>query len=371
MEGTENIVQQKDSSTAALVMGILGAVLSFIFIGVIFAIIGLVKGIKTLSKGTQNKGKAVAGVVLSGVGILISLIMVMAMGSSSDSKKEVVPVDEVKTEVLQETESDTIKTENQVNTATNVTANSEKITIDEQIIVDKDGLVITAVEYTTDSIWGDGIKLLIENNTDKDYHVGCDALIVNDYMITDLFYSEIAAGKKANEVMYLSSSGLKAAGIDTVGKIEMYFHAYDSDWDYIFKNVYAEVKTSQYDNMDMQPDDAGMELYNDNGIRIVGKTVDEYSFWGTAILLYCENNSGKNVSIHVDDMSINGYMMSPFFYAEVYDGKKAIDDITIFSSDLENNNITEIEEVELKFRIVNSDTYDKIDETSPISFSAK
>ena len=43
--------------------------------------------------------------------------------------------------------------------------------------------------------------------------VGCKALIVNNYMISDLFASEIAAGKKANEVMYLSNSQLKAAGI--------------------------------------------------------------------------------------------------------------------------------------------------------------
>lgn len=27
---------------------------------------------------------------------------------------------------------------------------------------------------------GDGIKLLVENNSAKDYTIGCDALIVND-----------------------------------------------------------------------------------------------------------------------------------------------------------------------------------------------
>ena len=44
----------------------------------------------------------------------------------------------------------------------------------------------------TDSIWGDGIKLLVENNSAKDYTRGCDALIVNDYMITDLFSADVA-----------------------------------------------------------------------------------------------------------------------------------------------------------------------------------
>ena len=234
--------------------------------------------------------------------------------------------------------------------------------INEQVLVDQDGIKITATEYVTDSIWGDGIKLMVENNSAKDYTIGCDALIVNDYMITDL---------KSNEVMYLSSAELKAAGIDTVGQIEMYFHAYDSNWDNLFKNVYSKLETSEFANMDTTPNDEGQELYNANGVRIVGKTVDENSFWGTAILLYIENTSGQNVGINVDNMSINGYMMTPLFSTTVYDGKKSIDDITIMSSDLEANGITSVDQVELKFHIYNAESYDTIADSDAITFTAQ
>lgn len=243
--------------------------------------------------------------------------------------------------------------------------------INEQVLVDQDGIKITATEYVTDSIWGDGIKLLVENNSANDYTIGCDALIVNDYMITDLFSADVAAGKKSNEVMYLSSTELKAAGIDTVGQIEMYFHAYDSNWDNLFKNVYSKLETSEFANMDTTPNDEGQELYNANGVRIVGKTVDENSFWGTAILLYIENTSGQNVGINVDNMSINGYMMTPLFSTTVYDGKKSIDDITIMSSDLEANGITSVDQVELKFHIYNAESYDTIADSDAITFMAQ
>ena len=243
--------------------------------------------------------------------------------------------------------------------------------INEQVLVDQDGIKITATEYVTDSIWGDGIKLLVENNSAKDYTIGCDALIGNDYMITDLFSADVAAGKKSNEVMYLSSTELKAAGIDTVGQIEMYFHAYDSNWDNLFKNVYSKLETSEFANMDTTPNDEGQELYNANGVRIVGKTVDENSFWGTAILLYIENTSGQNVGINVDNMSINGYMMTPLFSTIVYDGKKSIDDITIMSSDLEANGITSVDQVELKFHIYNAESYDTIADSDAITFTAQ
>ncbi len=262
-------------------------------------------------------------------------------------------------------------TSNQKKEVTDSDSTDSTVTIEEQVLVDEAGIKITAQEYVTDSVWGDGIKLLVENNSETDYTVGCDALIVNNYMISDLFGADIAAGKKSNETMYLSSSELKAAGIDSVGQVEMYFHAYDSNMDYIFQNQYSEIKTSGYDSMDTTADDTGNELYNANGIKIVGKTVDENSFWGTAILLYVENTSGQNVNISVEDMSINGFMMEPYFSTTVYDGKKAIDEITIMSSDLEDNGIKSIDQVELKFHIYNNETYDTIADSDPITFSAK
>lgn len=293
--------------------------------------------------------------------LCLTLFAGMAMGSgSSGDTKDVASSDGSETTADAST-----------NDGAESSSSKADVSIDESVIVDQDGIKITATEYVSDSIMGDGIKLLVENNSDKDYTVGCDALIVNDYMITDLFVSEIAAGKKANETMYLSSSSLSAAGIENVGKIEMYFHAYDSELNYLFKNVYTELHTSEFDNMDTTPNDAGIELYNENGIKIVGKTVDEDSFWGTAILLYTENTSGKNVGISVDDMSINGFMMSPFFSTTVYDGKKSIDEITVFSSDLEANGIESIEDVELKFHIYDADSYSTIADSDTITFTAE
>lgn len=251
-------------------------------------------------------------------------------------------------------------------------SNKGDITIEEQVLVDQDGIKITASEYVTDDIWGDGIKVLIENDTEQDVMVGCDALIVNDYMIHDLFGSEVAAGKKSNDVIYLSSSELKAAGIDTVGRVEIYFHAYDADsFEDIFNTDCVTIETSAIDSMDTKANDEGTELYNEGGIRIIGKTVDENSFWGTAILLYIENESGRNVGINVDDMSVDGFMLTPYFSTTVYDGKKAVDDITLMSSELEENGITSIGEVELKFHIYDNDSYDTIADSDPITFSAQ
>ena len=191
-------------------------------------------------------------------------------------------------------------------------------------------------------------------------------------MISDLFYASVAAGKKANETLYLSSNELKNAGIDNIGKIEIDFYASDdATYDRIFENEFVTLNTSLLESMDTSADTDGTELYNANDVKIVGKIVNEHDIWGSAVVLYIENNRQENVNISCDNMSVNGFMVSPFFYSQVYAGKKAVDEITIFESDLEENGIESIEDIELTFKIYNPDTYDTIDETDIIAFSTK
>ena len=296
--------------------------------------------------------------------LCFTLFTFMLFGCSSSDSSEIKEVTSTgNTEITNNNTENTLSTQEK---------ETVSITIEEQLLLDQAGILVTATEYVSDSLLGDGIKLLIENNSDKTVTVGCNALIVNNYMITDLFVSEIAAGKKANEVMYLSSSELKAAGIDSVGQVEIYFHVYDSiSYEKIFDSDCITIQTSAFANMDSTPDNIGTELYHANGIKILGKTVDEDSFWGTAILLYCENTSGKNISISVEELSINGFMMNPLFSTTIYDGKMSLDEITIFSTDLEANNIETIEEVELKFHIYDADSYSTIADSEAITFSAQ
>ena len=255
-----------------------------------------------------------------------------------------------------------------------VTADNEKgnLTIEEQVLVDQDDVKITAKSIDEDGFWGVGVKLLIENNSKKDYGIACDALMVNNYMISDLFSSSVTAGMKANETMYLSSSQLSAAGIEKIGQIEIDFRVSDNEsYETVIDPDIVTIKKSLYDQMDTTPNDAGKELYNSNGIKIVGKYVDEDSFWGAGILLYIENNTKDSITISCESISVNGFMLTGYLSATVYPGKMSIDDITLLSSELEENDISSIDEVSLSFHIFNSDSYDTIVDTDQITFSTK
>lgn len=257
-------------------------------------------------------------------------------------------------------------------TQTEAASDTSDTTIDEQVLLDANDVKVTATQYTSDGLLGDSVNLLIENNGSSDIGIGCNALIVNNYMIGNLFSTEVSAGKKSNESLDLYSSELEAAGIDNVGQIEVYLHLFDPDsYETVYEADPVTIKTSHFDDMDTTPNDDGQELYNEGGIRIVGKYVDENSFWGNAIVLYLENKSDQDVLIQCDDLSVNGYMMTPYFSCDVYKDKMAISTIDLMSSELEQNGIDSVEDVELTFNIINPDTFETIRTTDPISFSAQ
>ncbi len=297
-------------------------------------------------------------------GLTLALILVFSLSACGGSSTQKPITDDESTQTSTADQSTTQESES--------TAETTAVTIENTVLLDQDGLIITAKELVDDSIWGMGVKVLIENNTEENLGVQCNSLIVNNYMITDLFSCSVAAGKKANDTIYLSSSGLEAAGITTISDIVISFHVYDSDtYDTLFDTDEIELKTSAYGTVEQPVMDDGKELYNQDGIRIVGKYVDENSFWGAGVLLFIENNYGENITVQCDNMSINGFMVTPYFSCAVNNGRMALDDITIMSSDIEENDITSVDDIELVFKIFNPDTYQTIVETDPITFSTK
>jgi len=85
--------------------------------------------------------------------------------------------------------------------------------------------------------------------------------------------------------------------------------------------------------------------------------------------LYIENNTDKAITVQARDVSINDFMVDPVFSCEVISGKKAFDTITFMESDLTDNGITDINDLELKLHIFDTETWDTIKDTDIIKIS--
>lgn len=244
-------------------------------------------------------------------------------------------------------------------------------TVEKQVLLDQDGLMVTAVELTEGPIWGIGLKLLVENNSQRNYALRCDTLAVNGYMMSTLLFSaDVAAGKKANETMYFSDGDLEGAGIVKIMDITARFAAYDPDsYEDLWGPVEVNIPTSAAGSEEQPAMDEGKELYNQNGVRIVGRYVEEDTLWGAGVVLFLENTGEEDVVVSCDDMSVNGFMVTPYLHCQVNADCRAMANITVMESDLEANGIQAVENIQLTFQGYSPDSYDTLFQTDPVEFS--
>lgn len=301
------------------------------------------------------------GIALT-MGILLLAAATMGGCSSSSSEtKETAGVS-----AGESSEAATTEKAEETEVATEVTA----VSVDEQVLFDANDIKITATGME-DGFIGTELKLLIENNSAQPITVQARNANVNGYMVDTVMSADVAAGKKANDSLTFTTSGLKECGIEDVATMEFSFHICNADsWEDILDTDVIHVDTSIAEGYVQSYDDSGEVLVDTNGIKIVKKGLsEEDSFWGPGVVLYIENNSDQDVTIQVRDVSVNGFMVDSSMSEDVVAGKKAISAVQFFSTDLEENSITEITDVELYFHIFNASSWDTLFDSDVISMT--
>lgn len=247
-------------------------------------------------------------------------------------------------------------------------SSSAEVSVEEQVVYDANDIKIT-VNGIEDGWMGTELKMLIENNSSKNITVQTRNANVNGFMVNTSMSADVAAGKKANDEMTIMTSGLKDCGITDIANIEFCFHIFESDtWDTLYDTDVISVKTSIADTYKQVVDDSGDVLVDANGIKIVTKGLSANdSFWGPGVILYIENNSNQNVTVQVRDVSVNGFMVTSTMSEDVVAGKKAMSAVQFFSSDLADNSITDINEVELYFHIFDEKSWNTIFDSNVIN----
>lgn len=283
--------------------------------------------------------------------LLLVLVMVMAT-ACSDSGGEIK-------------QPDNVNGDSSVNSGDNSGNNQQPenkdITIAETVLYEAEGVKITATGFE-DGFMGPEIKLLIENNSEKNALVTADAVSANGYMMPLAgLYAEVAAGKKANESLTLMSSQLDQAGIETLAELQFYLKIQDPEnWDEIAKSDLITLNTSAAP-FEQPVDDSGDVLYNENGIKIVCKGLKQDIFWDGTIVFYMENNNGQPITVYAENVSVNGFMQDAGLWSDLRDGTKIVDGMSLLDlSDLEIESIDEVKDIEFNLRIINANNWDEI-----------
>ena len=88
------------------------------------------------------------------------------------------------------------------------------------------------------------------------------------------------------------------------------------------------------------------------------------------IKFYIQNDTDKNITIRSENVTVNDFTMDmASFHANVENHKKANAIMELFSSELEENGITDINKIDFTIRCYEEDTYDDIWETDTITIT--
>ena len=246
-----------------------------------------------------------------------------------------------------------------------------EVTISDMVLVDEEGVKITAKSLETDGFFGPEIKLLIENDSGKDLTFQCRNASINGYMIESMMSVDVVNGKKANDGLTFIQSDLESCDIDTIADIEIEFHIFNTaDWETYLDTDAIQIKTSVADTFDYTYDDSGDLAYEGNGVKIIVKGLAENdSIFGPSVIVYIENIGDNDITVQSRDVSVNGFMVDSMFSCDVLAGKRAVDTITFMESDLEDNEITAIEDIELSFHIFDMADWETIVDTEVVNIA--
>lgn len=246
--------------------------------------------------------------------------------------------------------------------------NKGKAEITETTIVDEAGVKITAKSLEADGLTEPALKLLIENNSGKNLTVQCRNASINGYMMYNLMSVDVADGKSANDELVFLNSHMEDCGIEEIADMGFSFYIFTTeDWETYLETPQITVLTSLAEDFEYEYDNSGIIMYDDNGIEVMVKGLDENTFLGASVKVYIANNTDKDITIQTRNVSINNFMIDPMFSTDILSGKHAISDITFLSSELEANEIAEIKTLELNLHIFDSTTWETILETDTIT----
>ena len=245
---------------------------------------------------------------------------------------------------------------------------NQKVEVAETVLYHDHGVKITATGLDMDAFMGPELKLTIENNSGQDLTVQAREVAVNGFLVDTIMSVDVVNGKIANDSLTFMDSSLEMCGIDTLAVLEFYFTMFDSDsWENYVDTEMITLTTSAANGAVQSPVHTGQVVYEANDIKIVAKGLSEDAdILGTSIVLYMENNSDSGIIVQTEDTSINGIMVDAIFSSELPAGKRTVDTITFLSSDLEENGITDVENVELIFNIIDADSWYTIEDTDTI-----
>lgn len=218
-----------------------------------------------------------------------------------------------------------------------------EVSINETVLVDKNGIKIKAVGAEFDEESNIRVHLEVENNTDKSVTLYASGGTVNNRDILPMLYGGhlvVGANEKAETILGYLRYDLQIHGLSTVDTLGVTFRISDTDGNFLENCWYTEPVVMKANESILTYGIKPTVVYNTNGVKV--SIIGIYNNEDTGdsdVVLYIENYNTFGVSIESSNIGANGYV-----------------------TDVEFNKYIKPESVELRFiEFKKADGFDGID----------
>lgn len=255
-------------------------------------------------------------------------------------------------------------------TETTVPETTSGVEVEQQVVYDAEGIRVTVTGLSTGWM-GTKVNLLLENETDRNIALSGDVFAVNGITVPGYLYAEAAAGMMTNDALELYSEALEIAGITAIATIRSSdIRLVDTDSFDIVARVPLELTTSLPETYQQGIDDTGEELFTQDGITVIAQIIRQ-ELYGRTVQLLVKNETGKDILVEADNISVNGYTLDAWLYDSVLADTVRYCQMDLFSTGLEENGIQEIRQVTFDLRILNGENLQTITQSERLELQVQ
>lgn len=238
-------------------------------------------------------------------------------------------------------------------------------TLSDLTVVSNESCSFTVTGMEFNDHLGLQIHALCENKSDRPLMFSWLNTSVCGYMYDPLWAEEVAAGKKVNTTIGIDTYALEQMGVESVDEITFTLYVQDSEE---FMNepvvndqftLYPTGKTADTALFPEYRHKEGETVIVENGdVTFIIESVDDELADYYTLNCYIANHTDKNLLVSWEDVSVNGFMVEPFWAVSLAAGKQAYSEIIFYRSDLEEQDIEVVQDIEFKLLVSDSDDWE-------------
>ena len=241
---------------------------------------------------------------------------------------------------------------------------TEELNLQQELLRNED-CAFSITEAELNEHLGMRIHVLCENTSDRPLLFTWANTSVCGFMYDPFWAEEVAPGKKVNSIIDFDTYALEQLGVESVDEISFTLSVSDSEE---FLNepaanlactIYPTGKTAETAVFPAYRHKNGETVITQkDGLTFIIESVeDEVSEYYT-LNCYIANSTDRNLLVSWDRVSVNGFMVDPFWASTVSAGKQLVTQIYFLRTDLEAQGIEDVSEIEFTLLAMDADDWD-------------